>query len=331
MKFELRFQKAELRATEDGQAMNVSGYVNRTGELSNVLGTTTKFVEKIAPGAFARALQNATRDIDFLAEHNNKLILASTRNGSLKLTEDNNGLYMEATIAPTSWGKDYYQLIQDGILRNMSFGFIAIKDSWEVRDDGLYERTIEDLELIEVSVVRDPAYSQSSIAARGIDVVEEVEIPAELKKEQREMEELKELLKSIEERVTTLTNQFEEFRSEQKEKEKREQEKQEQEKRDQESQQASEQNPPADDNSAAQSTENPQNDQSQEDQSKENQSQDQNNKNPDKKDEDPSDDSTDESETDGDKQKDDEEDEQSRSLKIVNELSELRNILSSLK
>lgn len=182
MKMELRNSKIEFRVDNqtDSQTMHVSGYVNRTGEWSEVLGNTTKFVERIAPGAFARALQNATNDIDFLAEHNDQLILASTRNGSLTLKEDNTGLYMEATIAPTSWGKDYFQLIQDGILRNMSFGFIALKDSWDVREDGVYERTIEELQLIEVSVVKNPAYSQSTIAARGIDVVEDVKIPSEL-------------------------------------------------------------------------------------------------------------------------------------------------------
>ena len=46
----------------------------------------------------------------------------------------------------------------------------------------IFERTIHELELFEVSVVRDPAYSQSSISARGIDVVEEVKVPAEVKR-----------------------------------------------------------------------------------------------------------------------------------------------------
>ncbi|MGG1481930.1 phage major capsid protein [Bacillus smithii] len=190
MKMELRNSKIEFRVDNqtDSQTMHVSGYVNRTGEWSEVLGNTTKFVERIAPGAFARALQNATNDIDFLAEHNDQLILASTRNNSLQLKEDDTGLYMEATIAPTSWGKDYYQLISDGILRNMSFGFVALKDSWDVREDGVYERTIEDLELVEVSVVKNPAYSQSTIAARGIDVVEDVKIPSEFL-ENKEKEE----------------------------------------------------------------------------------------------------------------------------------------------
>ena len=47
MKMELRVQDAELRANTDG-TMTVSGYVNKTGQLSNVLGVTKRFVEKIA-------------------------------------------------------------------------------------------------------------------------------------------------------------------------------------------------------------------------------------------------------------------------------------------
>lgn len=180
MKMELRFQNVELQ-TNKGDLLTVSGYVNKTNQLSNVLGVSKKFREKIAKGAFARAIKRTNRDVDFLAEHNSKLILASTRNGSLTLLEDDEGLYMSATIAPTSWGKDYYELINSGILKNMSFGFRTIKDSWKANSDGIYERTIEDLELYEVSVVKDPAYSQSTISARGIDLVEDVSIPSSIK------------------------------------------------------------------------------------------------------------------------------------------------------
>lgn len=212
MKMELRVQDTELRVDIDG-TMTVSGYVNKTNEFSNILGATKKFVEKITKGAFAKAILNSTRDIDFLAEHQGKLILASTRNQSLVLTEDEEGLFMSATITPTSWGKDYYELINSGILRNMSFGFRTVKDSWKSIGSGLFERTIEELELFEVSVVRDPAYSQSTIAARGTDLVEEVEIPFELEEEQRQMEQLKLIVKELEERVNSLTAEVKELRS----------------------------------------------------------------------------------------------------------------------
>lgn len=210
MNMELRFQETEIRANEDG-TMKVSGYVNLTEQLSNVLGLTKKFKEKIAKGAFAKALKNATKDIDFLSEHDNKKILASTRNGSLELTEDEQGLFMSATIAPTSYGKDSYELIKSGILQNMSFGFRTIKDSWKAIENGLYERTILELELFEVSVVRDPAYSQSTIAARGIDLVEEVEVPSELEEETKIMEELLKKIETLTEMVSEALTKLQEL------------------------------------------------------------------------------------------------------------------------
>jgi HK97 family phage major capsid protein/HK97 family phage prohead protease len=185
MKMELRVKDAELRANKD-DSLTVSGYVNKTGQWSEILGVTKRFKEKIAKGAFSSAIKKAKNDIDFLAEHDSKKILASTRNGSLNLTEDEQGLFMSAVITPTSYGRDYYELIKSGIHRNMSFGFKTVRDSWKNIGSGLFERTIEELELFEVSVVKDPAYSQSTIAARGIALVEEVEIPAEASREKTE-------------------------------------------------------------------------------------------------------------------------------------------------
>jgi HK97 family phage prohead protease len=173
MKMELRVNPTSMETNDDG-SLTVSGYVNRTEEESRMLGSKQKFKEVIKRGAWQKAVTEA-REIHFLAEHDKSKILASTRNGSLELREDENGLYMEATISPTSWGRDYYQLIKDGILNNMSFGFRAVKDSW--RNLGShFERTVNELELFEVSVVRDPAYASSSISARGIDLVQD-EVP----------------------------------------------------------------------------------------------------------------------------------------------------------
>jgi HK97 family phage major capsid protein/HK97 family phage prohead protease len=171
-KLELRQIDVELSgAKQENGDLLVSGYVNQTGQWSQPLGREKRFVEKIEPGTFQRALDKGN-DIHFLAEHDNKLLLASTKNDSLTLREDDKGLFMEARISPTSWGKDYHQLISDGLLTNMSFGMGVSADKWEKRDDGTYERSISDLTLAEVSVVRNPAYVQSSIQARSIELIE---------------------------------------------------------------------------------------------------------------------------------------------------------------
>lgn len=208
MNMEIRFQEMELTSNTD-ETLTVSGYVNKTQQPSNILGSDKKFIEKISKGAFQRAIDkslNESRDIDFLAEHKSELILSSTRNNSLKLHEDDVGLFMEATITPTTWGKDYYKLIDSKIIQNMSFGFRSLKDEWRSLEPGLFERSIEELELYEVSAVKNPAYSQTSIAARGIDVIEEVEIPKEIREESESMEKIDDVLERLSAIESGLTN-----------------------------------------------------------------------------------------------------------------------------
>ncbi len=183
MKMEVREIDVEFNSQED---MCVSGVVNKPGEMSEVLYSRGKpFREVIKKGVFQRAIDRAKK-IDYLAEHDNKRILASTSNGSLAIKETENGLEMEANIVDTTYGRDAYALIKSGIISHMSFGFKVIKNSWGVCEDGTPLRTIEDLELFEVSSLRNPAYSQSSISARGIEI-EDVEVKMVDNTEKRNM------------------------------------------------------------------------------------------------------------------------------------------------
>lgn len=202
-KLEIRLNEVTLESvstSETGTDLVVEGYVNETGKWSHKMRSKKgPFIEKIMPGAFSKALKN-NNDIHFLAEHDSNKILSSTRNNSLTLEEDEKGLKMKATISKTTYGKDYYQLIKDGILRNMSFGFFPIKDSWKKNAQGVLERSISELALFEVSVVTNPAYPTSAISARGLDLVDEVEVP-EL--EEETMEENRNIEKTTEEVVET--------------------------------------------------------------------------------------------------------------------------------
>ena len=165
---ELRMNSFNVIDNDQEGKLTVQGYVNETGKESHILGDRKKFKETISKGAFTRALAKGN-DIHFLAEHDENKILASTRNGSLTL--------MTADISDTTYGRDYHTLIKDGILRNMSFGFTVDKDKWSKDKDGTYKREVNDLTLYEVSVVTNPAYPQSTISARGLNIIEDVEIP----------------------------------------------------------------------------------------------------------------------------------------------------------
>lgn len=212
---EVRFNPSEIRSNSDG-TLKVSGYVNKIGESSEILEKSTrKFIEKIGKGAFKKALSNRKKDIDFLAEHDSKRILASTKNESLSLIEDDKGLFMEAVITPTSWGRDTYELIKSGLYSHMSFGFKALKDDWKKAGIGLYERTISELELFEVSVVKNPAYASSVIEARGINVIKNINVPEEIRMEDSQMEEketLEEQIGTIAEGINLILSILEENR-----------------------------------------------------------------------------------------------------------------------
>lgn len=183
----LNSNKLEYRNSDDGKLI-IEGLINKTDSFSHELGGVKKFREKISKGAFTRAIERADK-IDFLAEHDSKLLLSSTSNRTLNIWEDDKGLNIRAELVPTSYAKDFYELCKSGLVGQASFGFSIIKDSWKKGFDGVNERTVHDLNLFEVSLVKNPAYPQSNLSARNINLVEEVEI-----KENRDLDMLRKRL-----------------------------------------------------------------------------------------------------------------------------------------
>ena len=210
-KLELRVMQTSI--TTDNTDMIVEGLVNKTESWSHTLGMRKKFREKICRGAFDKAIQTAPR-IDFLAEHDSSKLLATTENGSLELWEDSEGLKMRAKICPTSYGKDMYELMKSNLVRHMSFGFRVISDKWKKLSNGTFERIVDALELSEVSVVRNPAYPQSAIAARGIELVEDVNIPEDILEERSQEDMEKEMLEEFRGIISELTNEVRELKEE---------------------------------------------------------------------------------------------------------------------
>jgi len=145
---ELRTIHSEIRAVGDGNTFE--GYAAVFNSPSEPL----PFTEIIAPGAFNRSLKSRNRMM-LLWNHNTDEPLASTRNGSLQLSEDERGLKVVATLPSTSRGNDIREMVKTGLIDSMSFGFSVKKDSWS--SDGS-TRTLQDVTLYEVSLVTAPAY-----------------------------------------------------------------------------------------------------------------------------------------------------------------------------
>jgi HK97 family phage prohead protease len=166
-KMETRVNSAQFEVRETEEGMTFTGYAAVFNSDSQPL----PFIERIAPGAFRGSLRNRN-DIKLLWNHDSGQPLASTRAGNLRLTEDDRGLYVEATLPQTSVGRDASVLIRDGIVDSMSFGFTVARGGDEWSADGS-TRTLTKISLHEVSIVSFPAYTATagSTAVRGLDKV----------------------------------------------------------------------------------------------------------------------------------------------------------------
>lgn len=142
----------------------LDGYVNVTLRESRELSSPRgKFVEEIKPKTFERALMK-NDSVDLLFNHDRTRKLGSTQQGNLQLHEDNVGLRAIATITD----EEVMKKAKSGDLQGWSFGFACLKDEWRAKENGMQKRTIEELELFEVSVLdKTPAYIAQSIEARG--------------------------------------------------------------------------------------------------------------------------------------------------------------------
>ena len=152
-KHEERVNVIELEVRETGDGMTFEGYAAVFNSESEDLGG---FREYIAPGAFKRSLQSRN-EVKLLWNHDAGEPLASVRGGTLKLTEDDRGLKVEARLANTSRGRDVAELIRSKTIDSMSFGFSVIKDTWEGN-----VRTLNAVRLFEISLVSFPAYQATA-------------------------------------------------------------------------------------------------------------------------------------------------------------------------
>lgn len=156
--------KIEIR----NDRVTIEGYVNAIERDSKVLSkemtrnAKSNFIERVRSKTFQKALEN---NDNVEVRFNHIRILGSTKE-NLKLYEDNIGLYAKAVITDP----EVIEKARNNELRGWSFGFSVNKDTWEEVDENLQRRTLEDINLSEVSILtKSPAYIATSIEMRGED------------------------------------------------------------------------------------------------------------------------------------------------------------------
>jgi HK97 family phage prohead protease len=123
------------------------------------------FQEKIAPGAFSAAIGG---DIRALVDHDAGRVIGRTKSGTLRLSEDGTGLRVEIDVPDTTDGNDLWVLVERGDISGMSFGFRVTKETWDETGE-VPVRTIQAVELFEVSAVAWPAYEDTTIGLRSLE------------------------------------------------------------------------------------------------------------------------------------------------------------------
>lgn len=154
----------ELRAAADGDGMTFSGYAAKYDSPSLPL----PFTERIAPGAFTRSLKSRN-DVRMYVNHDDTMVLGSTRAKTLRIEDRADGLFVEADLPDTSYGRDLAHLIKRGDVRTMSFGFSTVRDAWS--NDG-EERTLLEVRLHEVSAITGvAAYPATTASVRNLRLI----------------------------------------------------------------------------------------------------------------------------------------------------------------
>ena len=157
-KIDIQFR---VEPNEDSDKLEIKGYAAVFNSPE-----TYGYTEVIAPSAFDNTDMS---DVVLRYNHDDSfMVLARTRNDSLKLDVDEKGLFMDAVLQKDITDHvNIYNAIKSGLIDKQSFAFTVEKDEYDYDTD---TRTILDIgKLFDVSVVDQPFYNATDVSvARDI-------------------------------------------------------------------------------------------------------------------------------------------------------------------
>lgn len=168
-------EAVELRAAAEGDGSTMVGHFavfNRWTEIDSYF--EGRFLERIAPGAFADTFTDKRDSIRVLYDHGADPQIGNKPLGTPKvLREDKTGAYYEVDLFDSSYVNDLKPAIRAGAL-GASFRFRVTGEEWtsptEASSDNpqkLDERTITKVDLYEFGPVTFPAYAEASVGLRS--------------------------------------------------------------------------------------------------------------------------------------------------------------------
>lgn len=167
--FPVVFNEVRDSGAGEGQ-FTISGYAAVYDRPSLDLGG---FREYIRRGAFDSVLASQPR-VTLTIDHDTRYTLATTKNRTLELSTDQNGLKFWARVAPTQYARDLRLLMERGDVDEASFVFEVdtAGQEWRTANDGSVERDITRVTgLHDVCVTSAAAYpdaTASLVRARAL-------------------------------------------------------------------------------------------------------------------------------------------------------------------
>ena len=181
---EIRKLDIQFRAEEQEEKMEIKGYAAVFNSPE-----TYGYTEVIAPTAFDEA---DMKDVVLRYNHEDTfMVLARTRNNSLKLNVDEKGLFMEATLQDDIQShRDIFNAIKSGLIDKQSFAFVVDEDEYDYDTD---TRTITRIgKVFDVSVVDQPFYNATDVSVARNQNDEFLTRRDELRKEEENKRALQE-------------------------------------------------------------------------------------------------------------------------------------------
>ena len=172
MDIELRLlHRAEVRAVESGDKKQLAGYAAKYNVRSHTIGS--KFQEQIRSGAFDGVMRKR-QDVVALVNHDTNFPLGRTGSGTLRLNADSIGLAYELDLGNQSYARDLYESVKRGDIKGCSFAFQldkGVDDEWD-EEDSMAVRTIKNFRTLgDISFVTMPAYPETTVDARQLELV----------------------------------------------------------------------------------------------------------------------------------------------------------------
>ena len=101
-------------------------------------------------------------------------MLGRTKNGTLQIREDEQGLFYEVTPPDAQWARDLVESIKRGDVDQSSFAFTVDVEQWDESGNPVVRTIVKVRELFDVSPVTYPAYPTATSGVRSLqDVAKE--------------------------------------------------------------------------------------------------------------------------------------------------------------